>query len=264
MDLALGASVYTQVLNPRGGIEADVTVTRTAPDCYMAITGHPSQIREQACIKDHADPDWRFEIFDATKIRSQGGGVLTMDVSVPGDPEVPTDYSNHDVAEACGSLNKTAIDSGNEHVAMNIMSAGACALAHHLSDAGEIDGVILLGGTMGTDLALDVCNALPLGLPNYVVSTVSFSALIPAERLPPNIQMILWAGGLYRLNAICRASLAQADADGYTIGSFVIDVPVVAPCVGVPDLTPNPFEPIGILLTYPFVIATLDSQPYDT
>ncbi|MDF1728759.1 MAG: tripartite tricarboxylate transporter substrate-binding protein, partial [Sulfitobacter sp.] len=42
------------------------------------------------------------------------------------------------------------------------------------------------------------------------------------------------------------------------------DVPVVAPYVGVPDLSPNPFEAIGIFLTYPFVIATLASQPYDT
>ncbi len=48
---------------------------------------------------------------------------------------------------------------------------------------------------MGTDLALDLCAALPLGVPKYVVSTVSFSPMIPPERLAPDIQMILWAGG---------------------------------------------------------------------
>ena len=63
---------------------------------------------------------------------------------------------------------------------------------------------------MGTDLALDVCKALPLGLPKYVVSTVSFSPIIPSERLSADIQMILWAGGLYGLNSICRSSLSQA------------------------------------------------------
>ncbi|MEX0305651.1 MAG: FAD-dependent oxidoreductase [Leisingera sp.] len=66
LDVETGASVYTQFLNSRGGIEADVTITRTAPDCFMVITGHPSQNRDQAWIRDHADPDWRFEIFDAT------------------------------------------------------------------------------------------------------------------------------------------------------------------------------------------------------
>jgi uncharacterized protein (UPF0261 family) len=47
-------------------------------------------------------------------------------------------------------------------------------------------------------------------VPKYVVSTVSFSALIPPERLPSDVQMILWAGGLYGLNSICKASLSQA------------------------------------------------------
>lgn len=36
---------------------------------------------------------------------------------------------------------------------------------------------------------------MPLGVPKYIVSTVSFSPLIPAERLPADVQMILWAGG---------------------------------------------------------------------
>jgi 4-methylaminobutanoate oxidase (formaldehyde-forming) len=66
MDVAVGTSVYTQFLNRRGGIEADVTVTRTGPHCFMVITGHPSQMRDQGWIRDNANPDWRFEIFDAT------------------------------------------------------------------------------------------------------------------------------------------------------------------------------------------------------
>ncbi|MDC0659032.1 FAD-dependent oxidoreductase [Leisingera sp. SS27] len=66
IDVATGTSIYTQFLNSRGGIEADVTITRTAPECFMVISGHPSQIRDQAWIRDHADPEWRFEIFDAT------------------------------------------------------------------------------------------------------------------------------------------------------------------------------------------------------
>ncbi|MGR3365285.1 MAG: Tm-1-like ATP-binding domain-containing protein, partial [Maritimibacter harenae] len=128
------------------------------------------------------------------------------------------------------------IDSGSEHVAMNIMSAGACATARRLQEEGRIDGVIILGGTMGTDLALDVCQALPLGFPKYVVSTVSFSALIPAERLSPDIQMILWAGGLYGLNAICKASLSQAA--GAVLGAARAAEPATSdrPVVGITSL----------------------------
>lgn len=148
--------------------------------------------------------------FLANVIRDQGGQVLTMDVSVLGDPSKPTDFSKHDVAAEGGSSIQAAIDSGDENHAMQIMAKGASMLALRLYREGAFDGMIVLGGTMGTDLALDVASALPLGVPKYIVSTVSFSPLIPAERLAADTQMILWAGGLYGLNSVCKASLSQA------------------------------------------------------
>lgn len=58
--------------------------------------------------------------------------------------------------------------------------------------------------------------------------------------------------------------VANAPADGYTIGSFVIGVPVVGHQIGIDDLTPQKFDPLGIFLTYPFVIATSADAPYST
>jgi tripartite-type tricarboxylate transporter receptor subunit TctC len=57
--------------------------------------------------------------------------------------------------------------------------------------------------------------------------------------------------------------VALAPADGYTVGSFIIAVPVVGPDIGIPELSPNPFEPLGTFLTYPFVIVTGKDAPYD-
>lgn len=57
--------------------------------------------------------------------------------------------------------------------------------------------------------------------------------------------------------------VANAPADGYTIGSFIIAIPVVGPQIGIPELAPDPFEPLGNFLTYPFVIATSGDAPYD-
>ncbi len=57
--------------------------------------------------------------------------------------------------------------------------------------------------------------------------------------------------------------VANAPADGYTIGSFIIAVPTIGPNIGIPDLNPNPFEPLGIFLTYPFVIVAGGDAPYD-
>ncbi|MFD1194623.1 tripartite tricarboxylate transporter substrate binding protein [Seohaeicola saemankumensis] len=57
--------------------------------------------------------------------------------------------------------------------------------------------------------------------------------------------------------------VANAPADGYMIGSFVIGVPVVGHQIGIPELSPEKFDPLGIFLTYPFVIAVAGDAPYD-
>ncbi len=174
--------------------------------------------------------------FLADVIRDQNGHVLTMDVSVLGDPSKPTDYSKHDVAEEGDSSIEAAIASGDENQAMQIMAKGASLLAARLYLEGRYDGVIVLGGTMGTDLALDVCSALPLGVPKYIVSTVSFSPLIPAERLAADTQMILWAGGLYGLNSVCKASLSQAAGAVLGAASAVVAPDRTKPLIGMTSL----------------------------
>lgn len=57
--------------------------------------------------------------------------------------------------------------------------------------------------------------------------------------------------------------VANAPADGYTVGSFIIAIPVVGPFIGIPELNPDPFVPLGNFLTYPFVIAAGADAPYD-
>lgn len=58
--------------------------------------------------------------------------------------------------------------------------------------------------------------------------------------------------------------VAKAPADGYTIGSFILAVPIIGPNIGIPDLNPNPFEPLGAFLTYPFVIVAGQNAPYSS
>ena len=58
--------------------------------------------------------------------------------------------------------------------------------------------------------------------------------------------------------------VANAPADGYTIGSFVIGVPVLGHQIDIPALTPARFDPLGIFLTYPFVIAASKDAPFST
>ena len=148
--------------------------------------------------------------FMASVISEAGGRPVMMDVSVLSEPPYYPDYSKHDIAEAAGTTITAIAESGDENSAMAAMAKGASALTLHLYEEGLVDGIIVLGGSMGTDLALDVAAVLPLGVPKFVVSTIAYSHLIPPERIAPDLMMILWAGGLYGLNSICRSVLSQA------------------------------------------------------
>jgi len=90
-------------------------------------------------------------------IHDQGGNTLTMDVSVLKDPVKPTDISKHDVATSADNTIAGIIAYDDENQAMQAMALGASRLTLKAYNDNKIDGVIVLGGTMGTDLALDVC-----------------------------------------------------------------------------------------------------------
>lgn len=58
--------------------------------------------------------------------------------------------------------------------------------------------------------------------------------------------------------------VASAKPDGYTVGSFVLDVALVGHEIGIPELAPEKFDPVGIFLNYPFILATKGDAPYKT
>lgn len=175
-------------------------------------------------------------LFLRGRIEAGGGEVRLMDVGVlDGAPFVP-EISNAQVAAAAGTTTAALAALGDENAAMAGMAGGAARLARALHAAGRIDGLLALGGTMGTDLALDVAAALPLGVPKVVLSTIAFSHLLPPERIPPDLIMLLWAGGLYGLNDLCRSSLAQAA--GAVLGACRLAQPpsFARPLVGITSL----------------------------
>jgi uncharacterized protein (UPF0261 family) len=156
-------------------------------------------------------------------VEGQGAAAAIMDVGVLGAPGFAPDYPNSRVAQAAGTTLGAIAALGDENEAMKKMAEGAVSVTLSLYRAGEVHGMLALGGTMGTDLALDVAAALPLGMPKFIVSTVAYSHLVPAERLAPDLMMILWAGGLYGLNSVCRSILSQAA--GAVVGACRAVVP---------------------------------------
>ena len=57
VDLPPGRLIYTQWLNERGGIEADLTVTRLAEDCFLIVTAAETEVRDFAWLGSHIPAD---------------------------------------------------------------------------------------------------------------------------------------------------------------------------------------------------------------
>ncbi len=67
---AVGKIVYTQWLNEAGGIEADLTITREAPDRYLIVTAAATQVRDFAWLNDHIPASARSVATDVTSAMS--------------------------------------------------------------------------------------------------------------------------------------------------------------------------------------------------
>jgi glycine cleavage system aminomethyltransferase T len=66
MDVPIGKIVYTQWLNPRGGIEADLTVTRLAYDQYLVVSAVGTHQRDFAWLREHVPADAHCIVTDIT------------------------------------------------------------------------------------------------------------------------------------------------------------------------------------------------------
>jgi 4-methylaminobutanoate oxidase (formaldehyde-forming) len=94
VDVPVGRSVYTQWLNVRGGIEAEVTLTRLADQEFLVVTGHPSQVRDRGWFGGNVDPTWHVQCHDVT------AGHAMFSVSGPRAREILQALTDVDLSNA--------------------------------------------------------------------------------------------------------------------------------------------------------------------
>jgi glycine cleavage system aminomethyltransferase T/glycine/D-amino acid oxidase-like deaminating enzyme len=85
IDRPVGSIVYTQLLDRRGGIQADLTVTRLASDRFMLITGTAYGNHDLGWLRFNLPPDGSAEIRDVTSSRVCFGlwGPVARDILAP-------------------------------------------------------------------------------------------------------------------------------------------------------------------------------------
>ncbi len=69
IDREVGSIVYTQLLDRRGGIQADLTVTRLAEDTFMLVTGTAVGNHDAAWLRNHLPEDGSVTLRDVTASR---------------------------------------------------------------------------------------------------------------------------------------------------------------------------------------------------
>ena len=68
VDKRVGSVTYTQLLNDRGGIECDLTVTRLGHERFMLVTGSAFGLHDLAWLRSHAADDRAVGVDDLTEL----------------------------------------------------------------------------------------------------------------------------------------------------------------------------------------------------
>lgn len=142
-------------------------------------------------------------------IRGRGHQTLVMDTGVAGDPLFKPDISAEQVAEAGGSSLAALRQAGDRGAALEVMGNGARVLALRALAEGKVDGVISLGGSGGTSIATHAMQALPVGLPKLMVSTMAAGNVAPYVDVK-DITMMYSVVDVAGLNRLSRRIIANA------------------------------------------------------
>lgn len=150
-DVEVGRIVYSQFLNQRGGIEADVTITRLASDAYLVVTPAATRYSDQIWMERNRG-DYRVSITDTTAAEA------TLAVMGPQSRALlqtvsPNDFSND--ANPFGTAQEIEIGMG-------------LARAHRVTYVGELGWEIYVSSDMaghvfetlwdaGQELGLKLC-----------------------------------------------------------------------------------------------------------
>jgi len=142
-------------------------------------------------------------------IEALGGRVLVIDLGVVGEPGMTADITRGNVADAGGTPLAKLLENPERQTASPVMVAGAAKLLDQLVSAGQVHGVLGMGGTQGTSNCAAILQTLPYGLPKLIVSTVASgdtSAFVGIK----DIAMMPAVGDLLGLNPFTRRILANA------------------------------------------------------
>ena len=142
-------------------------------------------------------------------LAAEGVDVHVIDTGVVGDPGIEPDTNASEVAEAAGTTLEHLREEADRGEAMEAMGEGATAIAERMHDAGELQGIMGLGGSGNTSIATTAMRALPVGVPKLMVSTMASGDTEPYVGAR-DIMMLYSVADIEGLNQLSRQVIANA------------------------------------------------------
>lgn len=118
-------------------------------------------------------------VYVAERIRAAGVPVVTVDVGVGHAPTLPADISREHVAAAHPDGATVVLDQSDRGRAVTSMAQALTRFLLAEADVGKVAGVIGIGGSGGTAIVTPAMQALPIGLPKVMVSTMASGNTVP-------------------------------------------------------------------------------------
>ena len=142
-------------------------------------------------------------------IETAGVKTLVINAGVAGEPYFSPDVSSEAVALAGGVELAELRRKNDRGLAMQVMSQGAAKIVSELDQTGQVAAIISLGGSAGTSIGTAAMQALPVGTPKVMVSTMASGDTRPYVGVK-DIMMIYSVVDIAGLNSLSRKILANA------------------------------------------------------
>jgi uncharacterized protein (UPF0261 family) len=147
--------------------------------------------------------------FVKAMIEARGLKTFMLDCGVLGEPTFTPDSPAALTAEAGGGTLAALREKRDRGHALEIMGLGARKLALEFLAQGKFDGVITMGGSGNTSIGATAMQALPVGMPKLIVSTMASGDVGPYVGVK-DITMMYSVVDVSGLNRVSRQIFANA------------------------------------------------------
>ena len=163
--------------------------------------------------------------FIRDRLAELGLSTVVVDTGCLGEPIFRADISRAEIFQAAGTSLADLVRQNDRGQAVTAAAAGARKIVAEAHSQGRLEGIIGLGGSAGTTISATAMQALPIGVPKVLISTLA-SGQVRQYVGDKDILMLNSIVDIAGINRVSRQILGEAAAA--IAGMTKFRVPVLA------------------------------------